>query len=195
MIMKIIFLAVLWLGVPLLNGCGGNSQKIVTEPYVKKETSGDAPVALSFAQLLGVTEKILPNTLTMTDVADEHLVQFKAKNLSSDFKKFNAWSSIKVIRSENDPTQWDYFLVEIHDTQSYDIAKLKAFQLCKEVWQHIDDRVPRAIDELAQLLVNYEKQAISAKTSQLRYGYVFDLDASHYHEGYPVVCGIAYDKH
>ncbi len=109
------------------------------------------------------------------------------------FNRFNDWKSIKVFNNKTDQNL-NHTLVEVYDQRSYQQSKKETFDLCKNIWSNIDHRVPDVIDELELNLKKREQQNLSAVITQVKYGYRYHLDASHYLDGYPVVCSIAYDK-
>lgn len=169
------------------------NSKIVS--YVNKHYTENDPVAeLDFIQISEVAINSLPNAQAGYN-ADATEVKLLPKGTASDsnFAKFNDWYSVKIIRdagSEN----WKSFITEVFDKQGYEQSKKASFNACKDVWKNIDNRVPAVIDELATKIKDYEKSNTSPATIHVRYGYRFNLDASHFKEGYPVVCAVAYDK-
>ncbi|EPL0707004.1 hypothetical protein Q7567_08040 [Acinetobacter baumannii] len=169
----------------------GNSNIV---SYVNKHYAENDPAArLDFIQLSEIAIKSSPE-LQAGYNADATEVKLLPKNISnSQFEKFKNWESIKIIRNA-DSENWKSFLVEVLDKQGYENSKKASFNTCKDVWKNIDNRVPAVIDELATKIEDYEKLNSTAATTQVRYGYLFNLDASHFQDGYPVVCMIAYDK-
>lgn len=171
----------------------GESSKIVS--YVNKHYADNDPAArLNFIQLSEITINNLPATQASYN-ADATEVKLLPKSTASDnkFEKFNDWYSVKIIR-DADSENWKSFIVEVLNKQGYEQSKKASFNVCKDVWKNIDNRVPAVIDELALKIKDYEKSNTSPATIQVRYGYRFNLDASHFKDGYPVVCAIAYDK-
>jgi len=164
-------------------------------PYVKKNyTESDPSAQLNFVQLAQIAINSLPAAqATYNQDATEVKFVPKGAQENSTFIPFHDWYSIKIIR-KSDSENWDNFLVEVFNKQGYEQSKIAAFNACKDVWKNIDNRLPLAIDELSQNVNDYEKQNSKAATQQMRYGYWINLDASHYKEGYPIVCQIAVSK-
>lgn len=191
----------LFLSVILLSACNKQDapsvepSKATIIPYVNKNYVESDPVAqLDFVQFAQVAINSLPDArASYNPNATE--VRLLPKNIPSDskFKAFENWYSIKIIRNI-DSVDWNNFLVEIRDNQGYEQSKSAAFNACKDVWKNIDNRVPPVIDELVGRIKEYENSGSSAMTQHIRYGYFFDLDASHFNDGYPVSCSISYDK-
>lgn len=192
----------LLLGVILLGACSKqelpktddqDGSKI--KSYINKHYGENDPAAvIDFIQLAEVTIKSLPNAqASYNPNATEVKLLPNSTPSDSKFEKFNDWYSVKIIR-DADSVKWKSFLVEVLDKQGYVQSKKAAFSACKDVWKNIDNRVPAVIDELAAKIEGYEKSESTAATIQVRNGYRFNLDASHFQEGYPVVCAIAYEK-
>ncbi|ENW79756.1 hypothetical protein F909_02859 [Acinetobacter sp. ANC 3929] len=192
----------LLLGVILLAACSKQElPKTDTQDgreiksYINKHYGENEPAAqIDFLQLTEVAINSLPHAQASYN-ANATEVKFLPKNTASDskFEKFNDWYSVKIIR-DADSEKWESFLVEVLDKQGYEQSKKASFNACKDVWKNIDNRVPAIIDELAAKIEGYEKSDSTAATIQVRNGYRFNLDASHFKDGYPVVCAIAYDK-
>lgn len=164
------------------------------EKFVKVNSSDSSNAAqINYDQLVDVTHKTIPKIDQYKKNA-EGVTQFLPLSMSPNFTPYKTWMSIKITAPTNTTSSWGSFLVEAYDAQSYEESKFMAFQACKEVWKNIDNRVPLVIDELSQKINNYEKQNSKAATRQIRYGYWVNLDASHYAEGYPIVCQIAVSK-
>lgn len=164
-------------------------------PYVKKNyTESDLAARLDFVQLAQVTINDL-SSLQATYNSNATEVKLLPHDVSRDVKfiPFNNWQTVKIIRKP-DSEIWQNFLVEVFDKKSYEQSKTIAFDICKDVWSEIDERVPTVIDELAARINEYEKTGSVAMTQHIRYGYLFSLDASHYKDGYPISCSISYDE-
>ncbi|MCH7305449.1 hypothetical protein MMP74_13860 [Acinetobacter sp. NIPH 1869] len=170
-----------------------DNTKIV--PYANKHYTNSDPVAhLDFIQFA----QVVINTLSKAQASynsDATEVKLLPKGTPSDsrFETFNDWYSVKILRNA-DSENWGSFLVEVYDSKGYEQSKDASFNACKEVWKNIDNRMPEVIDELSNKIKNYEDSGSSPETTQVRFGYWVHLNASHYKEGYPVVCQIAYDK-
>lgn len=165
------------------------------KPYVKQNLDESSPSAsLNFLQLVQIVKNTYPSlNISYNQSATE--VKFVDDALKNDGKFFpnSNWNSIKVFRKV-DSEQWSNFLVEVYNIDGYTASKREAFELCKNIWSNIDNRVPIVITELEKRLSEYEKNDSKPLTQHLRYGYLIDLDASHYNQGYPVSCSISYDK-
>ncbi|GEM_PF-2104824 len=194
--------AVLGFGVLTLVGCNAQEAPKVESTstseiisYVKKNhTESDPAATLNFLQL---TEISLKNLSVMqvfynSDATEVKLVS-KDHKVDEKFTPFNNWQSVKIIRKP-DSDQWHNFLVEVFDVKGYEESKNTTFSICKKVWNKIDERVPTVIDELAMRLKEYEKAGQTLNTQHIQYGYVFNLDASHFKNGYPIVCSVSYDR-
>lgn len=166
-----------------------------TSPYIKKNyAESNSAAELDFVQLTQVANNNL-SAMKITYNADATEVKLLANDVPADikFSPFTNWQSVKIIRSP-ESENWRNFLVEVFDSEGYEQSKSKALSMCKDVWNAIDNRVPAVVDELATRLHEYENSGMPPMTQHIRYGYFFNLDASHYKDGYPVVCSIAYDK-
>lgn len=166
-----------------------------TAPYIKKSyTESDSAAELDFVQLTQVANNNL-SAMKITYNPDATEVKLLPNDVPSDakFSPSDNWESIKIIRNP-ESANWRNFLVEVYDSKGYEQSKSKAFSMCKDVWNAVDNRVPAVINELATRLREYENSDMPPMTQHIRYGYFFNLDASHYKDGYPVVCSIAYDK-
>ena len=165
-----------------------------TTSYVKKVFSEtDAAATLDFIQL---TEVIIKNISEMhvSYNSDATIVTLIPKHIENrKFIPFNNWQSIKVIRTP-DFNKWKIFMVEVFDSKGYEESKNTAFSICRNIWDKIDERVPTVIDELTARLEEYEKTGALSSTQHIRYGYLFSLDASHFKDGYPITCAIAYNE-
>lgn len=165
------------------------------KPYVKQNLGESSPPAsLNFLQLVQIIKNTYPSlNISYNQSATE--VKFVGGALKNDSKFLpnSNWKSIKVFRKV-DSEQWSNFLVEVYNTNGYTASKKDAFELCQNIWSNIDNRVPVVITELEKRLSEYEKNDSKPLTQHLRYGYLIDLDASHYNQGYPVSCSISYDK-
>lgn len=204
--MKVILL----LGVLLLVAC---SKQDNSQQNFEKQTNQDTDLAnaLAFVQ----KQKKLASSYSQTDPAvhlnmldmvaivrslysnfPAHFVEqenmFQTTESTdgkiTSFNPFNDWVSIKVLHNKADQNV-NHLTVEVYDHSSYQKSKKEAFDLCKNIWNNIDHRVPQVIDEL----VNRLDQNSLATVSHIRYGYMYLLDASHYTDGYPIVCTVGYD--
>lgn len=193
---------ILILGLFSLVGCTAQeTQKVEssssseTVPYEQKSyTESDSAANVDFIQLTEIAIKNLSG-MQITYNPDATEVKLLPSDVlpNEKFTPFHNWTSVKIIRKA-DSKNWHHFLVEAFSTESYDQSKSTAFSLCKDVWNKVDNRVPAVMDELAIRLNEYEKAGSVPKVQQIKYGYVFNIDASHYKDGYPVVCSLAYDK-
>ncbi|MFM6904747.1 MAG: hypothetical protein ACKOUU_01530 [Acinetobacter tjernbergiae] len=192
----------LLLSVILLAACNKQDEpsvepsKATIIPYVKKHhAKSDPPAQLDFLQLVQVVISSFPNAQASYNSNATEL-RLLSKHIPSDskFKTYENWYSIKITRNI-DSENWSNFLVEIRDNQSYEQSKIDAFNACKNVWRNIDHRVPTVINELAGRINKYGKNSSSATAQHIiRYGYLFNLDASHFNDGYPVSCSISYNN-
>ncbi|TCM61885.1 hypothetical protein EC844_12639 [Acinetobacter calcoaceticus] len=178
----------------LLVGCAKKDlNEIQTEAsYVQKSyAASDLAAELSIVQFTNILKNIYP-TLKITYPKDVSIVTLLPSDIKPDarFSKFNNWFSIKITRSANSD-QWGSSMVEIYNQESYEATKDLALSHCKNIWGHIDNRVPPVIDELADLVKDQEKNGSDAMIQLIRYGYSFELDARRYKDGYPVVCMVA----
>lgn len=190
------------LGIFLLVGCTAQeAQKVETSapseiiPYVNKNyTESDSAAKIDFVQLTQVAIKNL-SSMQVGYNSDATEVKFLSNDVPSDVKFVPSkdWQSVKILRNK-DSEIWKSFIVEVFDLNGYEQSKTTSFNICKDIWKDIDNRVPPVIDELATRINEYEKAGSTPVTQHIRYGYFFDLDASHYNDGYPIVCSIAYDK-
>lgn len=190
------------LGLLLLAGCTAKeaqkadvsaSAEIV--PYVNKNYSeSDSAAKIDFVQLTQIAIKNL-SSMQVGYNPDATEVKFLPSDVPSDVKFVSStdWQSVKILRN-NDSEIWKSFIVEVFDRNGYEQSKTTSFKICKDIWKDIDNRVPPVIDELATRINEYEKTGKSSSTQHIRYGYLFNLDSSHFKDGYPVVCAIAYDK-
>lgn len=162
--------------------------------FIKQKVNDDNKAAsISYEELVEVTHKALSN-IKQHQKNPEGVTQFIPSKMNSKFEPFQTWMSIKITTPQDYSSSWGTFIAEVYDAESYEESKFMSFQACKEVWKNIDDRVPLVIDELSQKISDYESRSSKAQTQQIRFGYWINLDASHYAEGYPVVCQIAISK-
>lgn len=157
-------------------------------------TEDDPAVRLNAFEMLAILQSLYPQ-FALESMAEKQKLQMTVSDTGKvkPFLAFHDWVSIKT--SYTEPNQkLDYVMIELYDKESYQIAKQNTFDMCKNIWKHIDARIPSVIDELSNRIENYEKNNSSAMTSYIRYGYLFSIDASHYKDGYPIVCTIRYDK-
>lgn len=154
----------------------------------------DPAIHLNILEAFAVAKSLYPD-MPEQHLATEHMFQMTTSSNGkiTPFHKFEDWESIKAFYGESDQNL-RHITIEVYDKTSYKKSKQKAFDTCKNIWKNIDERVPNEIDELADRLRVYEQENSSAMTNRIRYGYMFLLDASHYQDGYPVVCTIGYDK-
>lgn len=156
--------------------------------------ASDPVVRLDMLKFSAIVRTIYPNYGVKNDIGTNGIFQFTASDNGQfvPFHRFDDWISIKLSKNKSNDNL-SFMSVELYNKKSYEDSKRDAFELCKNIWSNIDHRVPAVIDELADRLVKYENSGSSAMTQHIRYGYRFDLDARHYYEGYPVVCGVGYD--
>ena len=154
----------------------------------------DQAVYLDMLNMVAVIRTLYPN-FPAQYIEEENLFQATGidEEAVTSLNRFNDWKSIKVFHNKTDQNV-NHLTVEVYDQKSYEQSKKEAFELCKNIWINIDHRVPKVIDELAMRLKEYEQGNSSATTTHIRYGYKYHLDSSHYLDGYPVVCTVAYDK-
>ena len=193
---------ILILGLFSLVGCAAqeppkveSSSSSETVPYEQKSYGeSDAAANLDFIQLTEIAIKNL-SEMQVTYNPDATEVKLLPNDVANDakFTPFDNWKSVKVIR-KSDSKNWDHFIVEVFSTSGYDQSKSSAFSICKDVWTKVDNRVPTVIDELEMRLNEYEKTGSAPRTQHIKYGYIFDIDASHYKDGYPIACTIGYGK-
>ncbi|QBK70693.1 hypothetical protein [Acinetobacter johnsonii] len=193
---------ILILGLFSLVGCTAQeppkvelSRSSEAVPYEQKSyEESDAAANLDFIQLTEITIKNLSG-MQVTYNPDATEVKLIPNEVATDAKfiPFNNWKSVKVVR-RLDSKNWHHFIVEVFSASGYDQSKSSAFSICKDVWKKVDNRIPTVIDELEMRLNEYEKTGSAPRTQHIKYGYIFDIDASHYKDGYPIVCTIAYDK-
>ncbi|RLL17870.1 hypothetical protein [Acinetobacter chengduensis] len=190
------------LGLFLLAGCTGqeaqkveNSASSEIVPYINKSYSeSDSAAKIDFIQL---TQLAINNLSSMQAGynSDATEVKFLSKEVPPDAKFLPSqdWQSVKISRNK-DSEIWKSFIVEVFDSKNYEQSKTTSFSICKDIWKDIDNRVPTVIDELAVKINENEKVGSTPATQHIRYGYFFNLDATHYKDGYPVVCAISYAK-
>ena len=191
---------ILIFAVVLLGGCSKqeaqdshSAKASAVQNFIKKEITDDSQAAqIDYEQLVVVTHNAL-SELKQHEKNSEGVIQFLPTPMQSKFEPFQTWMSVKISSSAKSTKAWGSFTAEVYD-KSYEKSKFMAFQACKEVWKNIDDRVPVVIDELAKRVTEYENSGSKPMTQHVRYGYMFDLDASHYKDGYPVVCQISHDR-
>lgn len=193
---------IILLGLFLLVGCNAQeAQKLETSaqseivPYVNQNYSeSDSAAKIDFVQLTQVAIENL-SSMQVGYNPDATEVKFLSKDEPSDakFVPSQDWQSVKILRNK-DSEIWKSFIVEIFNPNGYEQSKTTSFNICKEIWANVDNRVPPVIDELAARINEYDKAGSVPLTQHIRYGYFFDLDASHYKDGYPIVCAIAYAK-
>ena len=169
-----------------------NAHAVYSGEKFVKVNSGNA-AQISYDQLVDITHNTIPKIDQYKKDA-KGATQFLPSSMSPNFTTYENWMSIKITAPIDNKNTWGSFLVEVYDKKSYEDSKFMAFQTCKEVWSNIDDRVPQVVDELALRIINYENNSQKAVTQHIRFGYSFRLDASHYNEGYPVVCQIHYSS-
>lgn len=154
----------------------------------------DPAVILNILDTFAITKSLYPN-MAEQEFSQKHMFQMtnSSNGKITPFKVYQNWESIKAVYTE--PNQvLKHIGVEVYEENSYKEAKQKTFDMCKNIWRNIDNRIPPVIDELADRINKYEDQGSSAMTSHIRYGYLISLDASHYVDGYPVACNIGYEK-
>lgn len=167
------------------------TQKVAANTYI----DADPAVQLDVLKFVAIVRTLYPSYGISNAVANEGVFQFTAsKNEQfNSFHRSENWTSIKIIKNKMD-NDVSHMTVELYSKRSYVESKQAAFDLCKRIWSGIDQRVPTVIDELAHRLDNGKENSAKERVEHIRYGYLFDLDASHYRDGYPVSCTIAYDK-
>lgn len=190
------------LGLFLLAGCTAkDAQKAETSasaeivPYVNQNYSElDSAAKIDFVQLTQVAIKNL-SSMQVGYNPEATEVKFLPSDVPSDVKFVPStdWQSVKILRNK-DSEIWKSFIVEVFNLNGYEQSKTTSFKICKDIWKDIDNRVPTVIDELSKRINEYEKAGSTPATQHIQYGYFFDLDASHYKDGYPIVCSIAYAK-
>ena len=157
-------------------------------------TENNPAIHLNILEAFALVKSLYPD-MPDQHLATKHIFQMttSSNGKPTSFHKFEDWKSIKGLYGESDQ-KLQALTVEVYDSTSYEKSKQEAFDACKNIWKNIDGRIPNVIDELADHLKEYEQTNSSSITNRTRYGYMFLLDASHYQDGYPVVCTIGYDK-
>lgn len=157
-------------------------------------TENDPAIHLSILETFALVKSLYPD-MSNQHLAKQHLFQMtnSTNGKPTPFHQFEDWKSVKGLYGESDQ-KLQALTVEVYNSTSYEKSKQEAFDTCKNIWKNIDGRIPNVIDEFVDRLKEYEQANSSATTNRIRYGYMFLLDASHYKDGYPVVCNIGYDK-
>ncbi|EPL7761130.1 hypothetical protein PGK01_00150 [Acinetobacter baumannii] len=172
-------------GLLLLAGCSTQKQPQSEPPYVKQNYSESDPAAkLSVSQFANVVKSIYP-AYQISHSSDGGEVKFLPNDVKADtkFVPNNNWYSIKIIKEPN-TENWKGLVVEVLNKESFEQSKTVAAKDCQKIFGNIDNRVPAVLYDLENHLNQGSKTSISSH----QYGYTFQLDASHYKEGYPVTC-------
>lgn len=172
-------------GLLLLAGCSTQKQPQSEPPYVKQNYSESDPTAkLSVSQFANVVKSIYP-AYQISHSNDGGEVKFLPNDVKADtkFVPNNNWYSIKIIKEPN-TENWKGLVVEVLNKESFEHSKTVAARDCQKIFGNIDNRVPAVLYDLENQL----NQGSISSISSHQYGYTFQLDASHYKEGYPVTC-------
>lgn len=172
-------------GLLLLAGCSTQKQPQSEPPYVKQNYSESDPAAkLSISQFANVVKSIYP-AYQISHSNDGGEVKFLPNDVKADtkFVPNNNWYSIKIIKEPN-TENWKGLVVEVLNKESFEQSKAVAAKDCQKIFGNIDNRVPAVLYDLENQLNQGSKTSISSH----QYGYTFQIDASHYKEGYPVTC-------
>lgn len=175
-------------GLLLLAGCSTQKQPQSETPYVKQNYSESDPAAkLSVSQFANVVKSIYP-AYQLSHSNDGGEVRFLPNDVKADtkFVPNNNWYSIKIIKEPNTES-WKGLVVEVFNKGSFEESKTVAAKDCQKIFGNIDNRVPTVLYDLENQLNQGSRTSISGH----QYGYTFQLDASHYNEGYPVSCMVS----
>ncbi|MGE8685124.1 MAG: hypothetical protein ACN6OV_11735 [Acinetobacter sp.] len=153
----------------------------------------DPAVRLDMLNMVAVVRTLYPD-FPAHFVEEENMFQTTGSKDGkvTSFNRFTDWISVKVFHNKSNQNI-NHLTVEVYDHRSYQQSKQETLEVCKNIWNNIDHRVPKVIDELSDRLKKYESHNSSAVTSHIHHGYVYNLDASHYSDGYPIVCTVGYD--
>lgn len=185
------------LSLTLLVGCSKKDSNVTQpeNPYIQKNyAASDPAVKLDMVQFTSILKNIYP-ALNITYPKNVSFVRLLPSDVNPDanFIQYNNWFSVKLIKNDKNDL-WSGMLTEVYSEESYEASKALAFNNCKKIWGHIDNRVPTVIDELQDRINSNETYGKKDMVQHVRYGYLFILDVSHYDSGYPVSCTIAIDK-
>ncbi|MEQ1412252.1 hypothetical protein [Acinetobacter indicus] len=151
----------------------------------------DPAVKLDIIEFAAVIRSLYPNYPAYFSEKERMFQTTKSIDAEiKPFERFEDWSSIKIFHNKGNKYT-SHVIVEVYDPVSYAQSKKETFDVCKNIWKGIDQRVSNKIEELVERL---EKKDSKATTSYIHSGYRYILDASHYSDGYPVSCIVGYDN-